>query len=92
MSPEVRDQILSRIDTNDGSIRRLRTLVYEIEAIWNAEDWQPVDSDNMHHAWGVVDTIYAVAMNHKWSVLGADEQREIKEALAVIRPIIERGP
>jgi CHAD domain-containing protein len=92
MQPEIRDQILRRIDTNDGSIRRLRTLVYEIEAILNAEDWQPADSERMGSAWGVLDTVYAIAVTQKWSELDASCQHEINEALAVIRPIIEKGP
>ncbi len=92
MQPEIRDQILRRIDTNDGSIKRLRTLVYEIEAIWNAEDWQPDDSERMHRAWGTLDTLYAIAVTENLTELDASFQSEISEALAVIRPIIQKGP
>lgn len=92
MKPEIREQILRRIDSYDGSINRLRMIVNELDAIWNAEDWRPPDSENMRSAWGVLELIYSVAVVHHVTTLDANEQSEIKEALTIIRPIIQKGP
>ena len=92
MQPEIRDQILRRLDTYDGSIRRLRFIVAELDAIWSAEDWQPTDSENMRSSWGKLEEIYAVAVNHKTVELSTRDQEIIRDALAEIRPIIQKGP
>ena len=92
MQPEIRDQILSRMDAYDGSIKRLGAIIGELSAIWSAEDWQPTDSQNMRSSWGELEEIYAVAVNHRTVELSADDQEIIRDALGAIRPIILKGP
>lgn len=92
MEPEIRDQILARIDAYDGSIKGLGFIIGELDAIWSAEDWQPTDSENMRSSWGELEEIYAVALNHRTAELSVNDQEIIRGALASIRPIILKGP
>jgi hypothetical protein len=85
MQPEIKDQILRRLDAYDGSLKRLRFIIAELDAIWSAEDWQPADSENMRSAWGTLEEIYAVAVNRGTIELSASDQEAIKEALVAIR-------
>lgn len=92
MQPEVRDQILRRIDTYDGSIKGLGRIVAELDAIWSAEDWQPPDSQRFYSTWLTMETIYALALDRGDQDLKPNDQDDIASALAAIRPIIQKGP
>jgi hypothetical protein len=92
MQPEIRDQILRRIDAYDGSIKSLGRVIDELDAIWNAEDWQPSAEQYFYRCWLTTEEIYAVALNSGTTELSPRDQSNILLALAEIRPIIQKGP
>jgi len=90
MRTDIRDQALRRVDAYDGSIKVLGALIAELDAMWSAEAWSPDDAKDIRRAWGVMEEIYAAALNHGAVDLTVDDQQAIKKALAEIRQIIQK--
>ncbi len=65
MDARVREQVATRIASYDGEVASLRSLVADLDAIWNTEQWNEDQRSRFRAGWERLEEVYATATERR---------------------------
>lgn len=78
--------ILDQISAYDGSLSRLGHLIADLDAIWESRtDWPKMRRRSFRSNWGVLEQIYAEALDKQSKKLSAQDVLDSRAALKIIK-------
>lgn len=86
MTPQTNRDVLDQISKYDGSLTQLGRVIAKLDAIWTSRtDWAEAQRGGFRSDWGVLEQIYAEAMDKGASKLSAQDLLDSRVALKAIK-------
>ena len=81
--------ILNQISDYDGSLSRLGRLIADLDASFESRtDWPEMKRKNFRSNWGVLEQIYAEALDKQSKKLSAQDVFDSRAALKIIKEML----
>ena len=76
------------IDEYDGTVVSLGLMVNTLDAVWHAEQWEAEHRRRFRRIWGLLEQVYAAAVERTPPALTESDTEFLAETLASMRQLV----